>query len=381
MSKTIIRVDYPPERMAANARRMLSARARLSVDRAPVLVGAYERFLLAQRGVSYGELYSSAHAYLYHKIMNQVWAIQNMPDDRCQAPGVTVYLDFENTADASAFGARVVCDNAGMPWTQPNIESPEDIDLVALPEPDAGLWGKLGAWYQAMLASLDDYCLLFNGQEAPITVLPPDPGGEGPFTIALQLAGVNLYEWLKRFPAACHRMLDTITIGLIRQHEYVRRRYPHPPRRTFSVINDGAELLSPALFRTFCVPYDNRLYDALGSELAQGRGKHMCGKIDHLLQILVEEERITSLWGCGHVVDAETLARAAGGRCWVQGNISPVLLLEGDPASIRQAARRVLAAFAPHRGLILSDGFNLAPGTRIENVATLVRASEEWGPM
>jgi uroporphyrinogen-III decarboxylase len=381
MPTTVIKIDFPPERMAANARRVRAAKAMASADRAPVWVGAYDRYYLAQRGISYGEYLSNPETYLYHKIMNQVWAIQNIPDDRCQAPEISIYLDFENTADASAFGAEVIWDRDGFPWTQPVLRSPEDIDRLEIPAHDAGLWGKLLAWYEVMLERLPDYRLLFNGQEARISILPPGPGGEGPFTIAVQLVGSDLYLWLKLYPEACHRLMDKITTGLIRQHCTVRRLYPQLDRASCCVINDGAELISSDTFREFCVPYDNRIYDSLGTGMADGRSKHMCGKIDHLLPILVEEERITSLWGVGHSVDAKVLAATVGGHCWVRGNVNPVLLLNGDQAEIRDAATRVLATFAPYGGLILADGFNIAPGTPVENIAALVQASEAWGPV
>jgi uroporphyrinogen-III decarboxylase len=290
-------------------------------------------------------------------------------------------LDFENTTDASAFGAQVIWDEEGPPWTQPVLESPEDIDRLEIPQPDAGLWGKTLDWYEVMRDKLSDYRLLFNGQEVPIILLPPDPSGMGPFTIASQLAGSNLFLWLKLYPEACHKLMHKITTGLIQQHRYTRRSYPQPTRTRCSVISDAAELLSPELFREFCVPYENQIYDALGTGMADGRSKHNCGKVDHLLSIFVEEERITSLWGFGDAVDPEVVAGAVGGRCWAQGNVSPVLLLEGSPEEVEQAANRVLAAFAPCGGLILADGFNVAPGTPLENIAALVRASEAWGPV
>ena len=377
----LVEIDYPVERMAANARRIDAAMRLAPVDRTPVLVGAYDRYYLALRGVSHGELYRDPETYLYHKIMNQVWAIQNMPDDRCQAPRIEVAIDLGNHASASAFGAHVVWEEDEPPWSEAALHSPEEIGDLQIPPPDAGMWGQMLAWYESMQGHLAEYRLLFNGQEAPIIILPPDPGTEGPFTIARDLVGPDLYLWLKTEPHACHDLMDKITTGLIRAHQYVRRLFPKPVPTRCAVVNDAAELLSPDMFREFCVPYDNRIYDTLGVGIVDGRSKHMCGKIDHLLPILTEEERITSLWGFGDGVDPQLVASAAAGRFWVQGNVSPVLLLKGGAEEVVEAARKVLAAFAPCGGLILADGFNVAPGTPLENIAALVQASEEWGPV
>lgn len=381
MPKTTIRIDYPEYQMVANARRVGAAKSLKPMDRTSVLVGAYERYFLVERGVSYGELYSGPESYLYHKIMNQVWAIQNIPDDRCQTPGITICMDFENAADASAFGAVVEFDDQLMPWTRPILNSPDDVDRLEIPCPDAGLWGKLLAWYEIMLDRLSDYRLLFNGREAPITILPPHPGGEGPFTIAFQLAGTNLHLWCALYPDTVHTLMQKITAGLIQQHRFVRQLYPHPRRESFGVISDSAELLSPDMYREFCVPYHKQLYDALGDGIQDSRSMHNCGQVSHLLPIFLEEEHITSLWGFGSRVEPEVVAALAGGHCWVRGNIDPILLLEASPDEVERAATRVLAAFGSYGGLILADGFNIAPGTPLENIAALVRASERWGPV
>ena len=380
MAKHIIKIDYPPERMAANARRIRAAEALEPVDRTPVWVGTYDRYYLAQRGISYDEYFSGPETYLYHKIMNQVWAIENMPDDRCQELGITIYLDFENVTNASAFGCEVVWHDDEPPWALPALSSPDDIDRLEIPTPHAGLWGKRFAWYEIVQHKLRDYRLIFNGEEAPITVLPPDPDTEGPFTVAQQLGGTDLYSWLALYPEACHQLMHKITTGLVQAHHYTRRRYPRPMRTSCAIVDDGAEMISAGMYREFCVPYDDQIYGALGQGMADGRSKHMCGKIDHLLPVLVEH-RISSLWGFGHVVEPEVAADALGGRCWLRGNVSPVLLLKGRPEEVEQAAKRVLAAFAPYGGLILADGFSIAPGTPLENIAALVRASEAWGPV
>jgi len=380
MPKHVIKIDYPPERMTANARRIRAAKALEPVDRTPVWVGAYDRYYLAERGVSYKDYFSDPETYLYHKIMNQVWAIENMPDDRCQEPGITIYLDFENVTNASAFGCEVVWDDEEPPFALPALSSPDDIACLEIPAPNAGLWGKRFAWHEAIQRNLEDYRLTFNGQEAPIRVLPPDPDSEGPFTVANQLVGTDLYAWLALCPEACHQLMQKITTGLVQAHHYTRRRYPWPIRTSCAVVDDGAEMISAEMYREFCVPYDDQIYDALGQGMADGRSKHMCGKIDHLLPVLVEH-RISSLWGFGSGVAPEVMAGALGGRCWLRGNVSPVLLLKGCPEGVEPAAERVLAAFAPHGGLILADGFNVAPGTPLENIAALVRASETWGPV
>ena len=81
------------------------------------------------------------------------------------------------------------------------------------------------------------------------------------------------------------------------------------PRPNFAVAEDSAQIMSAELFRQFCVPYDNKLFDAFGSGVRDGRGMHMCGKSDHLHSALIEEEQITSFQLFGHNVAPRVAAR------------------------------------------------------------------------
>ena len=64
---------------------------------------------------------------------------------------------------------------------------------------------------------------------------------------------------------------------------------------------------------------------------------------------------------------------------YLWGNISPMLMLNGTPDQVKQAALDALAAMAPCGGFMLGDGANVCPGTPLESLAALTQASEEYG--
>jgi len=62
------------------------------------------------------------------------------------------------------------------------------------------------------------------------------------------------------------------------------------------------------------------------------------------------------------------------------GNLSPMLMLNGTRAQVKQAALETLEALAPSGGLLLGDGANVCPGTPVENLTALTEAAEQYGP-
>jgi uroporphyrinogen-III decarboxylase len=200
----------------------------------------------------------------------------------------------------------------------------------------------------------------------------------GPHMMAIDLVGDDFYWWMLEYPEACHRLLNTITSGLVHAETRFRQIDPHTPRPNFAVAEDSAQIMSAELFRQFCVPYDNRLYDAFGSGMRDGRGMHMCGKSDHLHSVLIEEERMTSFQLFGHNVTPRIAAKNLGGKCYLWGNLDPVLLLEGPEVKIREAAMDFLEALGPCHGIVLGDGANVCPGTPLSHLAAVRDTAEKY---
>lgn len=196
--------------------------------------------------------------------------------------------------------------------------------------------------------------------------------------VAVDLAGENMYWWVLEYPEVCHKLMETITRGMIRAEEHFRTVDP-TPRGGFGLAEDSAQIMSAKLFKQFVVPYDNILYDRFGAGLADGRGMHMCGDSAHLLDSLRDDARISSFNVFGYRVAPELVAEKLGGHAYLWGNIDPMLMRDGSPAEVKAAAHRCLAAMAPCGGLMLGDGANVCPGTPLENLAAVMAAAEEYG--
>lgn len=372
----VLDIDYPPERMAANRRRMEARAAWGYADRVPVGFCLVPRYFTPVFGMPYRAVFASAEEQFHWQLRFLKYRLENIPEDMvCTGPTLSIAPYFDNVLDSAAFGAEVVWPEDETLHCLPSIRSVEQMIGHPVPAPGTGLWGQARDWWLQMRDLASQTRLTFNGVEGRVEVGRLGISGLSPHMIAVDLVGHDFYWWQVEYPEACHAFLDRITDGLIEAQRY-SMAIDDRPRGGIGLAEDTAQVMSAAMFRAFCVPYAGRLFAAFGR---QARGVHMCGQSAHLHQALVEDLRITSFDLFGYVVPPEEAARNLGGRVHLWGNINPMLMHDGTPAQVREAALEALAALAPCGGFMLGDGANVCPGTPLENLAALTRASEEYG--
>jgi len=372
-----IDIDYPPERFELNRRRMEARGAFRYHDRVPVAFCVVPRYFAPIFGLTYSDFFKDVETQYYWQLQFAKYRMENIPEDIWCGPVVGVYPYFDNVVNASAFGAEIGWGADETPRAIPTVRTPDAADALQMPEPTAGLWGKVLEWQARMTELAAETRVTFAGQEGIVAVGPPSIGGEGPHMIAVDLVGEDLYWWQVEHPDACHRLMDKITKGMIRAEESFRE-IDTRPRGGYGLAEDSAQIMSDRMFREFCVPYDCALYDRFGAGLPDGRGMHMCGNSTHLLGSLKREERISSFNVFGYMVDPHDIARELAGATYLWGNIDPMLMLNGSRTEVKAAAHRCLEVLAPCGGLMLGDGANVCPGTPLANLAALTEACQEY---
>lgn len=363
---------YPIERME-ESQRLAAATAKFEApDRVPVIFGVSTRYLLHARGVGFLEYFSDPATHLRHQLLNLQWKLENLPGDWLLNAGVHVAPDFQQGAQAGNFEVEVDWRDDVPPAVRPCVSSPEDVARLAEPLLDGGMFGRIVAWSEAMAAEAEHYEVTFNGEPVPIHVGFGQPGA--PFPRALALAQESLFLWAGADPAALHLLMDLCTRSFIVCERWLRERQGRRLEHLGGGC-DGGEMFSPAMFAEFVTPYHLRAYDAFPGQ----RALHMCGRIDHLLEHFATVWKLDNLTGFGSVTDQQKLAEALGGRCRMHGGVDCWTLERGTPAAVREASLQTLAALAPCGGYQLCDGYNLAPGTPLENLQAMVDASVEYG--
>ncbi len=378
MSKTfVLRIEYSAKRMQLNRARSQALINFKYIDRVPVSLSA-GRHILGLFGIGRDEYRKDVQTQYYWQLQFIKWAAENLPDDHFQNPEITVGPSFGNVVDASTFGAEISWSDSQPARARPVISNIEDVERLKIPHPTAGLRGKGLKWWQQMKELTKDTAVYLNKKLIPIKVGTLSAAYNGPLLIAIDLVGDKFYWWMLEYPKACHQLLDKITTAIITAEKYFRKIDP-TPRGGFEITEDSAQIISSDMFREFCVPYDNRLYDAFGSGLKNGRSMHMCGQSTHLHQVLLNDTKITGFSNFGYLVKPEIAAKDLAGRIYLSGNIDPMLILNGPKEKIREAALDCLRNLGPFGGFVLADGANICPGTPLANMMVLRQAAQEYG--
>jgi hypothetical protein len=371
-----IDIDYPLEKMEFSRLRM-EARSQFRIlDRVPVNYCVVARYFAPIFGLRYLEFFMDAETQYFWLLQFAKFQLENIPCDLCTAPVVTVHPFFDNAIPPSAHGAEIGWVEEEPLRALPVIHTLEQMEAYTPPAPDAGLRGTAIAWWQQMGEFAAQTRLTFRGREGRVEMAPLSLGGLSPHMLAIDLVGEDFYWWMLEYPENCHRFLDKITQGEIAAEEYVRRIDPRPRGDEFALAEDSAQIMSPKLFKEFCVPYANRLFERFGPG---GRHVHMCGTSAHLHRVLKEDMRMTAFDIFGYVVPPQVAAANLGGNTLLWGNVNPMLMKDGTPAEVKQAARECLEALAPCGGFMLGDGANVCPGTPLESFAAMMAAAEEYG--
>jgi uroporphyrinogen-III decarboxylase len=368
-------IDYPLEQMERNRKRMEARGSYQYTDRVPVGFCVVPRYFTPIFKIPYNTIFKNVTEHYHWQLQFLKYRIEHIPEDMiCHGPSLWVGPYFDNVLDSAAFGAEIEWPENETLHSRPVITSVEQMERYPMPEPGTGLWKQAIEWSLEMREFAKNTRLTFRGVEGKVNVGSPNISGLSPHMIAIDLVGVEFYCWQAEYPEACHRFLNRITDTLIEAQRYFLKLQ----NQTFNgfgwMAEDTATVMSPAMFKEFCIPYSTRIFG--NSSI---RSVHMCGPSTHLHQALVEDMKMTSFDLFGYMVEPEVAARNLGGKSLMWGNINPMLMLNGTKEEVKQAARHVLEAIAPCGGLMLGDGANVCPGTPLANLAALTEAAEEYG--
>jgi MtaA/CmuA family methyltransferase len=190
-----------------------------------------------------------------------------------------------------------------------------------------------------------------------------------PFAEACSVCGVQeLLMLMVDDPPLAHRLLEALTAVVI-EFGLAQIEAGAP---MIGAGDAAASLISPASYREFALPYEQRVCDAL--HRAGGLVKlHVCGNTSALLPDMARAG--ADLYNVDHMVDLATAvdAYAAAGAC-VKGNLDPVSdMLRATPEHCRARALACMA-IARGRSYMLSPGCEVPAGVTDEVFAAFCAA-------
>ncbi len=382
MKKGVIEIRVPIEELAEREARITKAKRFETPDRVPVHPAINTRYWLPMIGVTFGEYFADAETMLRSQILGYKWLMENIRTDQFNILGSwgCGWTDFQNCSDSGSLGCEVVFPPDHIPWvsgkgwvkTEKDLRRLERMDFIS-----SGLNARQIEYRQAMMVIFEKYPVRFQG--GPVFYPGENPAltlqSNGPFTIAAELMGeVEIYTALYDQPDFVHQLLGIIT-GKIMQWLAFCWHEMQIPDRAYGFADDVACTLSPRFFREFALPYHQKIFSAY----PEWKSLHMCGKTDHLLEILANELAIDEFNAFGFQTDLDLVAEHMGGKVFLIGNVNPMLIASGTPEQVRSETRRVIEKLAHYRGLMIMDGANIAPGSPVENINAMMQAAEEFG--
>jgi uroporphyrinogen decarboxylase len=207
--------------------------------------------------------------------------------------------------------------------------------------------------------------------------------GTGPFALASHLLGSQ--QWLCEVgmaqagmegsnEAALHHGLELATEALIRFGK--------------ACWDAGADLIhcgdslascnviSPATYRTYAFPYQQRVFQAWKDQGITGSLLHICGDSTQVLSLYADTG--ADLVEIDNMVDLATAKRLIGDRVTLMGNVHTVHdLLEGTSATVRAAAQRCIDQAGPGGRFILGSGCIVPRRAPLANVVEMVRVAHQ----
>lgn len=292
--------------------------------------------------------------YLDHRVLvdANVAMVDDFDADILQA----ISDPYRETAD---FGATIEFPADGLPLCKrPLLEDPAALRTLHAPAPSAGA---------RMLDRLEAVRLMREKAGGRIPVMGWVEGalaeaGDLRGTSNLLLDLVDRTEWVEELLEVC------VEAGIA-----FARAQVEAGADLIGLGDAIASQVSPAMYRTFALPYERRIFDAVHAMGALTR-LHICGNTTKLLpDMIASGADIIDLdwmvdWGSAH-------ERFGGVFC---GNVDPVaVMMQGGPGTVRDGVLACLRAGGARS--FSGAGCEIPEGTPPENLRAQAEALREWG--
>lgn len=274
------------------------------------------------------------------------------------------WVEYGMAAEPSAFGARVIWHHSSPPSIEPLPGGLDALLGMAVADPkEHGLMPLVLQLYRDAQRRLQA-----EGRGVQMVA------ARGPHAVAGWLLGITeLMVALKHQPQDAARMLDVLTTTII---AWLRAQAEAVGGVDgILLLDDIPGMLSPRLFDSLAAPYLARIFEAFDGLVRVYHNDTPCA---HLLDRLVELP--FEVFNFSHETDIAAVHAAMPARV-LMGNVPPLsVMAQGTPNQVQAWGCSCIEKMSG-RGLILSAGGGVSPGTPAENVDALVAAARTNAPI
>jgi len=271
------------------------------------------------------------------------------------------WVEFGMATEPSGFGCKVSFYKNKTPNINHIISSADDIEYLTgmkIPDPKTdGLMPVVLNLYEYIEKNVKNI-----GESIKIVA------ARGPLTTAAHLMGLTEFlVSLKIYPEAVHMLLKmTTTLAknwLEAQAEVLSEV------QGILVLDDVVGFLSKEDYMEFAHPYLKEIFSSF-----PGWVKIYHNDTDNTVYYGFLEDLGVNIFNFTHKQEISKVKSLVGDKVCLLGNIPPLeVLTMGNPETVRDAAHKCLKSHGAKKGIILSAGGGVSPGTPGENIRSIYK--------
>lgn len=227
-------------------------------------------------------------------------------------------------------------------------------DLATLEVPDPYKDGRMPVFLEAMRLMRRNFTMLKIGEVS------------GPFTLASNLAGTDMYMDIRRNQQKVRAVLEYC--------EKVITRYAK------ALIKAGADMiliaeptgsqLSPMAYEDFSLTSTKKIIGNLSRPCVL----HICGKAGHIIDKMCLSGAVALSIDD---VDLSQVIKSVPHHIVIIGNISPLKFSKNTPVNLEEETKSLIKTIKTRKEFLVAPGCDLAPQTPLENILAFVMTAKK----
>jgi uroporphyrinogen decarboxylase len=301
-------------------------------------------------GISHIRYYASDHAWM---AANRK-AIQAFPDT-IFLPGF--WSEYGMCLEPSAFGARCIWNESGLPYAEKIIHDVSDIDRLTCPDPASD--GLLPFMIQRLKSTLEEIQAM--GHEVKFAV------SRGPLNIASFLMGTTeLMTAIMLQPDKVHHLLRLITDFTISWIRLQRKEFSDV--EGIFILDDIVGFLGNEECQAFAMPYLKEIFDSFPARI-----RFFHNDANGLICAPFLPEMNVNIFNFSFEHSIDEIRNLTGSDVVLLGNIPPRdVLASGSSGEVSEKTREMWDSTSDKSRVIWSCGGGMPPDVPTENIRMFI---------
>jgi uroporphyrinogen-III decarboxylase len=321
--------------------------------------------------------YNDPEDMLNTLILGQKWELENIKSNKYT---ILLRSHLLNVDEAVSLGGEPFLpnDRFNIANVRPWIKGKSDLNILKKIDPAKSDYRKNNLKFREKMLKLAKNIHIIFKDGVKIRLLEFSKnitlggGTMGPFSIAQQLRGSDIYYDLMDNPKFVLELLKIVTDKIICWQQYlIDDNKKNGLGYAVFVSDDSAVNLSLEQFDKFSGEFCTEIMNYFKDYYLLW---HMCGNADHLLEYFADNFNFNEYSLFGYMQNKEKIKKLFGNKRVLAGNVNPRTIQLGSKDDVFNECVDILNSFKDLKGYILSDGANVPPVSKKENINAMYEA-------